>query len=186
MLPLTLEYIGKWRDLPSQETCQREVSTIMGGDSSVISRSACMWGFCLWCVTFSEEIWTDIWSLRIGFQQQIEVTIPLKSSLFSQWVCWAYIQSMDERLLAGALVTQTKLLTKKTTQCCWWLTKITSLECPAQFTGRTLVSPLHGNCYCLGNGFVKHVNFIFPRLGNCVCFPSFRSLPFPSKKKYFS
>lgn len=107
MLPLTLEYIGKWRDLPSQETCQREVSTIMGGDSSVISRSDCMWGFCLWCVTFSEEIWTDIWSLRIGFQQQIEVTIPLKSSLFSQWVCWAYIQSMDERLLAGALVTQT-------------------------------------------------------------------------------
>lgn len=56
---------------------------------------------------FYEEIWTDIWSLRIGFQQQIEVTIPLKSSLFSQWVCWAYIQSMDERLLAGALVTQT-------------------------------------------------------------------------------
>lgn len=78
-----------------------------GGDSSVISRSACTWGFCLWRVTFSEEIWTDIWSLRIGFQQQIEETIPLKSSLFSQWVCWAYIQSMDERLLAGALVTQT-------------------------------------------------------------------------------
>lgn len=90
-----------------------------------------------------------------------------------------------ERLLTEVLVTQEQLLTKKPTPVLLMTSKVVSLECPEQFTSRFLGNPLPGNRNCLVNGLVNLVNFIFPRLVNCICFPGSMSLPFPSKK-YFS